>query len=668
MLIKEVPDMSSWHEFIQRDAPIPEWPYPVRYGHETEVTTDVLVIGGGVSGCHAAINARRKGLKVAVIEKGATKWSGSGGAGVDHWIAACTNPCSNITSEEHTEVVMQSTGGYDCGPLRYISCQDSWDALLDCEQMGLQIRDIDDEFKGADFRDDKTKLMFAYDYKNKINLRVYGNNVKPLLYREMKHLGVDIYDRVMVTSLLTEGGRLGARVIGATGINVRTGEFYILRAKATVLATGLPGRIWTFSTELRSTFRDFNNVGDGCAAAWNAGAEFAKMEHSSGESGAFSYIEYGMGNTSNTWYGCSIVDARGKEVPWFDRDGKELKTLTERFQPSPGQKFILALGERVPVDYANQTMALAPDLPDRIRKGEFVLPLYADLSRLPEHERKAIFGLMVGNEGRTRIPVYDILTKAGFDPDKDLLQAPVMPPDAYRSTNYWAGMVVPHWRTWGGGGLVVDWTLKSNLDGLYAAGGAIFGSGAHSSAAASGRYVGRRVAAYAKTAPEPIVDRGQVEKEKTRIYAPLNHSKHNIGWKELNAGICRIMQDYCGQYRNEETLKAGLRILRELRESEATMLHASTPHELGRALECQTIMTVGEIVMQASLARKASSVFLNFSRLDYPAKDPPEWRKLLPIKLVDGRVEVGELPFNYHLLPPYAPTYQENYKIYSECI
>jgi succinate dehydrogenase/fumarate reductase flavoprotein subunit len=668
VLIKEVSDMSSWHEFIQRDAPVPEWPYPVRYGQETEVETDVLVIGGGISGCHAAINARRKGVKVVVIEKGATKWSGSGGAGVDHWIAACTNPCSTITSEEHTEVVMQSTGGYDCGPLRYVSCQESWDALLDCEHMGMKIRDIDNEFKGADFRDDKTKLMFAYDYKNKINLRVYGNNVKPLLYREMRRLGVDIYDRVMVTSLLTEGGRQGSRVVGATGINVRTGEFYIIKARATVVATGLPGRIWTFSTELRTTFRDFNNVGDGCAVAWNAGAEFAKMEHSTGESGAFSYIEYAMGNTSNTWYGCPIVDARGKEVPWFDRDGKELKTVAERFQPSPGQKFILGLGERVPSAYENQTMALAPDLPDRIRKGEFVLPLYADLSRLPEHERKAIFGLMVGNEGKTRIPVYDILTKAGFDPDKDLLQAPVMPPEAYRSTNYWSGMVVPHWRIWGGGGLVVDWDLKSNLDGLYAAGGAIFGSGAHSSAAASGRYVGRRLAAYARTAPEAIADRGQVEKEKTRVYTPLKQNKHNIGWKELNAGICRIMQDHCGQYRSEETLKTGLRLLEELRESEAMMLHASTPHELGRALECHTIMTVGEIVMQASLARKASSVFLNLSRLDYPTKDPPEWQKLLPIKLSDGRVEVSELPFNYHLLPPYAPTYQENYKLHGEDI
>ena len=38
-----------------------------------------------------------------------------------------------------------------------------------------------------------------------------------------------------------------------------------------------------------------------------------------------------------------------------------------------------------------------------------------------------------------------------------------------------------------------------------------------------------------------------------------------MGWKELNAGICRIMQDYCGQYRSEEALQLGLRLLAEVR-------------------------------------------------------------------------------------------------------
>ena len=80
--------------------------------------------------------------------------------------------------------------------------------------------------------------MFAYDYTGRHTLRVFGWEFKPALHRELKRLGVTIFDRVMATSLLTEGGEQGARVVGATAVNVRTGEFYVFRAKATVLTTG----------------------------------------------------------------------------------------------------------------------------------------------------------------------------------------------------------------------------------------------------------------------------------------------------------------------------------------------------------------------------------------------------------------------------------------------
>lgn len=656
--------MTTWHEYLQQTGSLPEWPYPIRYGEERVITTDVLVLGGGIAGCHAAINARRKGAEVVVLEKTATKWSGNGGAGVDHWLSACTNPCSEVSPEDFTAQAIADGGGYDCGPLRYVNAREGWDALLDCEQMGVQIRDVQDEFKGAAFRDNDTRLLFAYDYHSKYDLRVFGWNMKPMLHREMKRLRVQILDRVMVTALLTVEHERGTRVIGAMGLHTRSGEFIIVQAKATIYATGLPGRIWVFSTENRPTFRDPNLACDGMAAVWNAGAEFTRLEESYPDSSPLSFIAYGVGNAHNTWHGCPIVDANGKEVPWVDRDGNELTAWDERFRPSPGQRYMMGHGSRIPPSHENHVKQLAPDLPERIRKGEFVLPLYADLSRLPETERRAIFGLMVGNEGRTRIPVYEALTRAGFDPSRDLLQVPVMSPDAYAHANSWAGMHVPYWRQWGSGGVIVDWDLRTNLEGLYAAGGAIYGAGAHSSAAASGRYAGRNAAAYALAAPEARIDSEQVRREKARVYAPLQKQQRSIGWKELNAGIARVMQTYCGEYKSEAALQEGLRILGEIRETEAAAVYAANPHDLAHAVECLAIITAGEAIIQAALARQASSRLLSFFRLDYPEIDPEAWRKLLSIRLADGTVSVRDLPLDYYLRPPFALAFEENYLLH----
>jgi succinate dehydrogenase/fumarate reductase flavoprotein subunit len=116
--------------------------------------------------------------------------------------------------------------------------------------MGVQIRDLHDEFKGADFRDDETKLMFGYDYRNRHILRIWGFNLKQCLFYEMKRLRIGMYNRTVVTSLLTEGARQGGRVVGATGVNMRTGEFYIFKSKATIIASGGGGRLFSFAPEM----------------------------------------------------------------------------------------------------------------------------------------------------------------------------------------------------------------------------------------------------------------------------------------------------------------------------------------------------------------------------------------------------------------------------------
>lgn len=57
----------DYFEYIKNG--VPEWPYPIEYGEETRDSADVLVIGGGLSGCFAAMHAARRGCSVVILEK-----------------------------------------------------------------------------------------------------------------------------------------------------------------------------------------------------------------------------------------------------------------------------------------------------------------------------------------------------------------------------------------------------------------------------------------------------------------------------------------------------------------------------------------------------------------------------------------------------------------------
>ena len=125
------------------------------------------------------------------------------------------------------------------------------------------------------------------------------------------------------------------------------------------------------------------------------------------------------------------------------------------------------------------------------------------------------------------------------------------------------------------------------------------------------------------------------------------------------------MQDYCGRDKSEQVLLQGLEWLRSIAESEAARVQARNPHELWRTLEVMVRMTVGEMIMHASLARRASSRDLDFWRIDYPDVDPPGWKKFVTTRLEGDEVRVGELPLDFWLKEPFAPDYAVNYHRHS---
>jgi succinate dehydrogenase/fumarate reductase flavoprotein subunit len=415
----------------------------------------------------------------------------------------------------------------------------------------------------------------------------------------------------MGTSLLTENGAQGARVVGATGLNSRTGEFMIFKSKATILSTAGGGSLWLMSMELGgySNMHSRTMSGDGTIMAWRAGAELTKMENT-GMIGIATGLKH-------KWYS-GAGDASYENVPIVDAKGRRL--------PYPIQGWIDA-GAMVP----------APGVDAKIRegilKGEYELPFYGDFPSMPDVERRATWNLMLGEESTTRI-IIETFNKGGFDISKDLLQ----------SYKFIEGQSLPQWRDVGyGGGLLVDWNLRTTLEGLYAGGTQMFAPEDHSHAAATGRYAGRKAAAYAREAGESKISRDQIEKEKARVYAPVKRDS-GIEWKELHAGLARVMQYYVSEYKTESLLKMGLGALQKLEAEAVPRLYALDPHKLMRSLEDLSMLENAKIIVQASLARKASSMPLNFHRIDFPKIDPPEWNKFLTIKLENDKVKIGERP------------------------
>lgn len=619
------------------------WPYANEVGEEETLSCDVLVLGGGLAGCFAAIAAARKGQSVILVEKGATERSGSAGTGFDHWESACTNPCSGVTPEEIAEAYVNEQDWYSNGIAHYIECREGYDRLLDLEAFGGKIRDTEDEFAGADFRDEETKLMFAYDYKNKFTLRVWGSTFKPALVKELKRLGVKILDRTEATALLTATVNGKKRGVGACGMDVHTGKFYIFRSKATVLAMSRPARVWLFDADLTGLceFRPFQSIGSGHAMGWRAGMEFTMMEknvRAEYSAAGRSFPAYGAGNNHNTWYAATMVDARGVEIPYVDRDGKELTTVKERYYPAEGQKFFLKGGviDNPKYEYRGPETL---DFAELIKRG-YKLPFYADLSRMPDEERRVIWGMMVGEEGKTKIPILDNYTRRGFDPKLHRLQS--------YGTGWQSASFLEQERQFFGapGGILNDWNLMTNIDGIFAGGDQLYASDCAGFACATGYYAGRKASDFANANALFDYDRADADAEKERLYAPL-FVENGKSWKELNMAIAKAMQNYCGGTKCDALLLEGLDLLKSYETDFVPKLSCKNPHELMRTHEVLDILTVAQIVLHASLSRKSSSEPLCFIRNDYPQMDPAEDRCHIAIRQEDGHVVERRVPLDY---------------------
>jgi len=533
------------------------------------VETDVLVIGGGIAGCPAAAKAAENGLKVTLAEKAKTDRSGSAAIGIDHYNGAYPR---GMTPQQWVERQANMAGNafYGGGPYSdpsrvYRMYANGLWAIEELEKLGVTMRWTDGELR---------PIQFSYGVPC---IRVHWMNVKPEMAAGVRKRGVNVLERTMIADLLTNNGT----VVGATAIDTRTGEFIVIKAKATVIATAACSRLYNPETPVPGKYKmryhwcPASVSGDGWAMAYRVGAELTNMEHAGRGYRMRDDLVLSQGNTGNE-------GVSAKRVTW---DGEEI---------------VRRGGQARQAEIARQG------------RND---PMYTSLEHLPDDFHKRIEVAYVDE----RLVSFKVAEERGFNPKTHWYEAMEERPNQLH---------VPP-------GIWSDADFKTSVKGLWAIGDCVAGCHDVANAATSGFLFGDSVKDVISETAEPVVDESQVESLKKTALAPLS-VKDGTNPIELECAIRYICTRYIGVSKAEGKMREGLRRLSSLRREFLPKLAGKNPHYLMRALEVRNILDVAEIHLRASLERKETRGMQ--IRLDYPEPDPSLDGQLLYQRLEDGKM------------------------------
>ena len=233
----------------------------------SEVSCDVLVLGGGTAGPMAALKAklRRPGAKVILLEKANVKRSGAICMGMDGLNNAVIP--GYATPEQYVrEITIANDGIVDQKPvLKY--AERCFGVIEELDRFGIKFQ----KTENGDYAVKKVHHLGTY-----VLPMPNGDTVKRALYRQLRRAQLLISNRFMATRLLTG---VDGRIAGAVAVNTRTGEFLVIRAKAVILCMGAAGRLGLpASGYMFGTYENPANSGDGYAMAYHAGAKLANLE------------------------------------------------------------------------------------------------------------------------------------------------------------------------------------------------------------------------------------------------------------------------------------------------------------------------------------------------------------------------------------------------------
>lgn len=231
------------------------------------LTADVLVIGGGSAATRAALEARKSGADVLLVDKGRVSTSGSS----PHALVGFSAPLLDDADSEtlFLEDWSKASGGI-CDLNLVLQCARNGRVLAqDLVQMGVQFITNPD---GSWFLSKRA----GHSAKRTLQARGLGrgqhSNVVEPMRRAVVESGVRLQEETMVTRLLVNGGRAaGAHAVNSGGASL------VIQAKAVVLAAGGANRLYSILCD-EVTGHESRTTGDSYALAFHAGAPIIDME------------------------------------------------------------------------------------------------------------------------------------------------------------------------------------------------------------------------------------------------------------------------------------------------------------------------------------------------------------------------------------------------------
>ena len=285
---------------------------------------DILIVGGGLAGLRAAIEAKKSGRDVAILSKVHPLRSHSVAAqgGINAALENATTPTKD-TWENHAFDTIKGSDYLADQDAVEIMCREAMGRVIEMEHWGTLFSRTEDgkiaqrPFGGAGF----PRACYAADRT--------GHNLLHTLYEQVICLQIPVYEEWYVLSLVVEDGRCAA----VLALDFFEGRIVLIQAKAVILTTGGYGRIY-----LRST-NAVINTGSGCFLAYQAGVPLEDME----------FVQF----HPTSLYGTNILiteGARGEGGYLINANGER---FMERYAPhlmELGPRDIVARGTQMEID------------------------------------------------------------------------------------------------------------------------------------------------------------------------------------------------------------------------------------------------------------------------------------------------------------------------------